>query len=51
MRSWSRWSESGISEEEEEVCAVWMVRMLNVCLNIGSVPNEWKIGCVVLIYI
>ena len=33
-----------------EVCADWMVRMLNVCLNTGSVPNEWKIGCIIPLY-
>ena len=33
-----------------KVCAEWMVRMLNVCLSSGSVPNEWKIGCIIPLY-
>ena len=34
----------------DEVCAEWMVRMLNVYFSSGSVPNEWKIGCLILLY-
>ena len=30
--------------------AEWMVRLLNVCLSSEKVPNEWKIGCFVLLY-
>ena len=32
------------------VCAEWMVRLLNVCLSSGRVPEEWKIGCIVPLY-
>ena len=32
------------------MCAEWMVRLLNVCLSSGSVPSEWKIGCIVPLY-
>jgi len=32
------------------VCAEWMVRMLNVCLSSGSVPDEWTIRCIIPLY-
>merc|ERR1711989_21096 len=48
---------SGLDEMKTEylksggyVCAEWMVRLLNVCLSSGSVPSEWKIGCIVPLY-
>ena len=48
---------SGLDEVKAEylksggyVCAEWMVRLLNVCLSSGSVPSEWKIGCIVPLY-
>ena len=30
-----------------KVGAEWMVRMLNIRLTSGSVPKEWKIGCII----
>ena len=51
------WKASGVDGVKAEylksagyVCAEWMVRLLNVCLSSGSVPNEWKIGCIVPLY-
>ena len=48
---------SGVDEVKGEylrsggnVCAEWMVRLLNVCLSSGKVPNEWKTGCIVPLY-
>ena len=32
------------------MCADWMVRLLNVCMNSGRVPNEWKVGCIIPLY-
>ena len=32
------------------VCVEWMVRLLNVCLDSGMVPMDWKKGCIVPIY-
>ena len=32
------------------VCAEWMVRLLNVCMNSGVVPKDWKMGCIVPLY-
>ena len=32
------------------MCAEWMVRLLNVCMSSGSVPKDWKIGCIVPLY-
>ena len=32
------------------ICAKWMVRLLNVCLLSGRVPNDWKIGCLIPLY-
>ena len=34
----------------DELCAECMVRMLNVCMRSGSVPNELKIGCIIPLY-
>ena len=27
-----------------------MVRIMNVCLSSGKVPNDWKVGCIVPLY-
>ena len=32
------------------VCAEWIVRLLNVCMNSGVVPKDWKMGCIVSLY-
>ena len=48
---------SGVDEVKAEylkyggyMCAEWMVRLLNVCMSSGVVPNEWKTGCIIPLY-
>ena len=29
---------------------LWLLRILNMCMDIGTVPEDWKVDCVFPVY-